>query len=282
MSALRCGSLLGRWLSLVPVAAWLLVCAGCSDATKSNPADDPKKAVTTPVEDPAEKKPEVEAPVKVDPVKVAVEQLPQVQSHLEQGELDQVEKLLAQIKPLRDKFDAEQKAQFDKLEETLEDKRRAESADRRAKNLVAGEEFLTQGKLEEATAALDKVLTEFPTEEQKEKVATLTASIEERRKLRRDLTVAMRMLTSTKSSDLRDARRRLVEAGDSAFGIVVEAVHSDNATLSANALEALKAFNEPQRTLPVLLGVLAKPERKELWPLAVRELQTLLPDEVRP
>ena len=54
--------------------------------------------------------------------------------------------------------------------------------------------------------------------------------------------------------------------------LLLEALASDNPVLVENALETLRMFNQPERTVPALVGVLARPGQPACWAAAIREL----------
>ena len=58
------------------------------------------------------------------------------------------------------------------------------------------------------------------------------------------------------------------------FPLLVEAAQGDNPVLAANAMDMLRTLNQPARTMPILLGVLAA-DHSANWPAAVKELARL-------
>ena len=151
-----------------------------------------------------------------------------------------------------------------------------EKAGQRQSRLVEAKELQESGKLDEATAALDGVLSMAPTSEQREAVRELKEAIEAHRSARRRLGSWMKMLASKQRSEVRAAQNQLRRDPDTAIPLLLEAVHSqDKPLLVKNTLEMLRRLRRPELAVPAMVGVLSRIEQKASWPDAVREIGQL-------
>ncbi|MFP6703732.1 MAG: hypothetical protein VB861_18435, partial [Planctomycetaceae bacterium] len=127
----------------------------------------------------------------------------------------------------------------------------AENASKRAARLSAAQELQESGKLDEATAALDGVLSMAPTAEQREIVRRIAAAIEAHRSARRRLGSWMKMLGSKQRSEVRAAQNQLRRDPDTAIPLLLEAVRSlDQPQLVKNTLELLRRLKRPRLAVP--------------------------------
>ena len=152
----------------------------------------------------------------------------------------------------------------------------AENASKRAARLSEAQELQESGKLDEATAALDGVLSMAPTAEQREIVRRIAAAIEAHRSARRRLGSWMKMLGSKQRSEVRAAQNQLRRDPDTAIPLLLEAVRSlDQPELVKNTLELLRRLKRPGLAVPAMVGVLSRAGQESSWPDAVREISRL-------
>lgn len=152
----------------------------------------------------------------------------------------------------------------------------AENASKRSARLSEAQELQESGKLDEATAALDGVLSMAPTAEQREIVRRIAAAIEAHRSARRRLGSWMKMLGSKQRSEVRAAQNQLRRDPDTAIPLLLEAVRSlDQPQLVKNTLELLRRLKRPGLAVPAMVGVLSRAGQESSWPDAVREISRL-------
>ena len=214
-----------------------------------------------------------------------VELLASAVDHLDQARLDEAEKQVAAAEALLSEAgDGDGKVaglkELESLKSQVSSAREAEvkrlaqeKTEQRARRLTEAKELQESGKLDEATAALDGVLSMGPTSEQRETVRELKASIEAHRSARRRLGSWMKMLASTQRSEVRAAQNQLRRDPDTAIPLLLEAVRSsDKPRLVKNTLEMLRRLRRPELAVPAMVGVLSRVEQEASWPDAVREL----------
>jgi len=201
------------------------------------------------------------------------DRLSAVEGLVEQGELDEARRRLAELRQAARSADDEPATRLSRVESALEERLAARADTERERWLAEAQSALDERRLEAAQTALRQVLNAAPTVSQRERAATVKLAIQERQKVRRDLAGAMQMLASSKRSEVRAAQSRLRDDAKDAFPLLCEALSSDDAVLVANALELLRLFNEPDRTFPLMIGVLARGSQRESWPAAIREIQ---------
>jgi len=228
----------------------------------------------TPVEaDPPQSGEATSGTTKPDPQEVWNDARSAVEGFIQQGEFDQAQRQLAELRQAARSGDEEQAAELPRLESTLRERLAAHTDAQRERWLAEAQSALEARRLEAAQTALRKVINAAPTAKQRESAHAVKLAIQERQKVRRDLAGALRMLASSKRSEVRAAQNRLRDDANDAFPLLCEALSSDNAVLVANALELLRLFNEPDRTFPRMVAVLARDRQRESWPAAIREIQ---------
>jgi hypothetical protein len=201
------------------------------------------------------------------------DRLSAVEGLVENGELDEAQRQLAELRQAARSADDEQATQLTRVESALEERLAARADAERERWLAEAQSALDERRLEAAQTALQQVLNAAPTASQREQAAAVKLAIQERQKVRRDLAGAMQLLTSSKRNEVRTAQNRLRDDAKDAFPLLCEALSSDNAVLVANALELLRLFNEPDRTFPQMVGVLGRSKQRESWPAAIREIE---------
>lgn len=252
----------------------LTICGLCSSGCGSKPETPPASVETKPAPakvEPAVQTmtPEVPATPKIDTAKL----LHDADEKLAAGDLDAAQGLLQQVEDLKGELSKNETSELNKRLAQLDDKRREQVTERRAKRLAEADTFLVDGKLEQAIQALDDVIEAFPTDEQRVAVENLRKKVEEHRSRRRKLAVSMKLLGSAKPDQVRTAKSNLQEDPEVAVPLLIEAAEGKNHDLAVNALEALRSLNEPSRTLPAFVRILSRTEQSALWPTAVREIQ---------
>jgi len=201
------------------------------------------------------------------------DRLSAVEGLVEQGDFDEAQRQLTELRQTARSADDEQATQLSRVETAIEERLAARADAERERCLAEAQTALDERRLEAAQTALQQVLNAAPTASQREQAAALKLAIQERQKVRRDLAGAMQLLASSKRSEVRTAQNRLRDDAKDAFPLLCEALSSDNAVLVANALELLRLFNEPDRTFPQMVGVLARGNQRESWPAAIREIE---------
>lgn len=269
------------------VSLLVLVAAGCQDSPAGPPpaVTPPTAAPTTATAQAAPApqaasapaaKPTPPTPQKTEQPKLdAAKLLEKAGKQIEQGQLDEAQQVLAQLRGAQPQLAKSEVDRLNELESARDEKRRAQVAEARAKSLTQAAELLEQGKLEAATLALDEVAKAFPTDAERKTAAQLKSKIEEHRRRRREFGIAMKLLASPKKEEVRSARLRFAEDPEVAIPLLIETLQGTNPTLAKNALESLRLLNEPARTLPALVGVLANDSQTALWPAAVTEIQKI-------
>ena len=217
----------------------------------------------------------------IEPLESAVEHLDHARFDEADQQLQAAEALLAESEDGDEKTTGT--SQLDSLKKQLTSAREAEverlaeeKSRKRAERLAEAKELQESGKLDEATAALDSVLSMAPTTGQRETVRELKDAIETHRAARRRLGSWMKMLASKQRSEVRAAQNQLRRDPDTAIPLLLEAVRSqDRPLLVRNTLEMLRRLRRPDVAVPAMIGVLSRADQQKSWPDAVREISQL-------
>lgn len=213
---------------------------------------------------------------KPDPEVVWRELVEKTSAHLEAGELDEAEQCIAEFAKVFEEPLApseERQAELTELNATLAAKREALATQQREEDLVEAERLMELGKLTEAVQKLNEVKALAPTADQRARASAVATRIENLRRARRDLQSWLRMLGSDRERDVAAAQTNLLKRPEIALGMLLEASESiDNPVLAGNALVALRSMNQPETTVPAMIGVLRRTEQQQVWPVAIREL----------
>ena len=201
--------------------------------------------------------------------------LDEAQAQLQADAFDAARELLGTIAQADDALSEPQQQRLRELQDTLAEQLRIRNDQRREELLADAQERLQEGDLEAATRALDDVLAAVPSQPQRERAGELLGAIEANRRTRRELMTQMRLLEGGDRANVRAARSRLLADADVALPMLLDALHSENPVLVANALEVLRVFNDPQRVVPAMVSVLENPAQAEGWPAAIREIERL-------
>ena len=217
-----------------------------------------------------------------------IEPLESAVDHLDHARLDEADKQLQAAETLLadagdgDDTDADTgrleslKKQLASAREAEVDRLAEEKSRKRAERLTEAKELQESGKLDEATAALDSVLSMAPTAQQRETVRELKDAIETHRAARRRLGSWMKMLASKQRSEVRAAQNQLRRDPDTAIPLLLEAVRSqDRPLLVRNTLEMLRRLRRPDVAVPAMIGVLSRADQQASGPDAVREISQL-------
>jgi hypothetical protein len=191
------------------------------------------------------------------------------------GDLSASEKILDELVSSRDALSSEEASRQAELVVQLQDRREAQADEQRESWLAEARQSLDDGELEKATAAIEKALAAGATTEQSATAAAMKKTIEERRRIQRELRSALKLLASDKRGDIKAARTRLWQQSEVALPMLLKNLESDNPRLVENTLETLRMFNQPQRTVPPIVGVLSRTSQSASWPAAIRELQRI-------
>jgi hypothetical protein len=209
-----------------------------------------------------------------EPVKPNYAQLlDEASAKLANGDLSAAGDALDKLTEQRQDLGQPEAERLSQLAAQLREARESQADFRREELLAEAHQALDQGELEAATAALEKVLAAAPTSDQSEQASELKETIEDRRRVFRELRSAMKLLASDKRGDIKAARTQLWQQSDAALPLLIKSLDSDNPVLVENTLELLRMFNQPQRTLPAMVGVLRRSSQAACWPAAIRELE---------
>lgn len=198
-------------------------------------------------------------------LKLAAESLAKHDFDSTEKQFDSLEKQFASLS------EADQK-QFNQLKEKLEDERQSHEDQLREKHLTVAKQAVQDGKLDDATTAIETLLAAAPTTEQGTIARELQATIERHRTVRRRLRVGMDQLASKERGSVKKAAEILWEEQDVALPLLLESLKSENTVLVSNTLELLRKFNQPERTLPAMISILGRPQQADVWPIAIKEL----------
>jgi hypothetical protein len=210
-----------------------------------------------------------------DPLAGWNKQLDDAQARLAAGELNEAKTVLTEVRDAAKELDETTMARLVALEAELSQQIEKHSEAQRIALLAESRQKLNKGDLEAATRAADNVLNAAPSDQQRQQAGEIKKLVEEQRRARLRLRTAMGLLASSKRADVRAAQEQLFAEQDAAWPLVIEAAGGKDPTLAANALEMLRVLNQPQRAIPVMIGVLSRGEQKEVWPAAIKELQKI-------
>jgi len=134
-------------------------------------------------------------------------------------------------------------------------------------------EQLQQDALDGARQNIDKLkdLGAELTAEQTAALAALELELESRL-ADRQLLQAVGKLASSDRQEVLAAQNLLFERCGAALPLLRKSVQGDNPLLVRNTLEMLRLLQEPDVTLPIMVGVLGRPQQQENWPDAIREI----------
>lgn len=215
-------------------------------------------------------------PQEPDPQTVWAELVERADLHLDREEPDQARARLAELDKLLERLESpaeDRQKTLAALKGRLDTLLREQIARTREQRLAQAADLLDQGKYEGATEALNEVLTQAPTAEQRRRAGEIAREIENRRRARRELGAYMQLLGSSDAAEVRAAQSQLARRASDALPLLLEAVQrTDDPRLVAHALELLRRLDRPDATLPAIVGVLRRAEQQENWPHAVREL----------
>lgn len=203
------------------------------------------------------------------------EMLSQAGKKLKARDLDGALEQLSTLKKQAKKLSKKDAGELANLESQLEELVSQRADGQRAANLTRARDLLAAGDLENSMQALESLFSSGPTQEQLDAGNKLKREIERRRKVRRELKVAMQLLASSDRGEVRSGQSRLWQEKEDSLPLLLDAVTTDNPTLVTNALEMLRRMNEPGKTLPAMLGVLARENQEQSWPAAVQEIQRM-------
>lgn len=241
-----------------------LVLSGCSqEAEVPKPVEPPPKVVD-------DKPKQPEKPPRPDYLAMLTE----AESKIAAQEFESAKETMTNVRAVED-LTADEQAKLAAVDSSYKEAYDAWVAQQRSESLEQAVTLMEEGDLEEASRKLDFVLASLPTSEQKTEADTLKRKIEEIRRVRRQLGVAMRQLASEDREQFRAARSRLIQDSEVALPMLLQSLKSDDPVLVTNALEVLRRFHQPDRTTPATINLLADPDRPQLWPIAIAEISAL-------
>ena len=247
----------------------VLVLAGCNGST---PTEGEKVA---PVESAATKAaaaPVAEAPVGPPKIK-AEELLTAAEQQLAGRKVPESQKLLAELRAAEKDLSAPEIERLTALEKQATALRETLDDEKREATLKQVETLIGEGNLEDAGRDLAAMLATGPSNEQRQKSRELQDKIEQHRKLQRKLRDGIDLLGDADRGRIKAGQTMLWEEPEVALPMLIQALKSKNPVLVTNSLEMLRKLNQPERTLPAMVGVLSRPEQAESWPATIKEIQ---------
>ena len=124
---------------------------------------------------------------------------------------------------------------------------------------------------EQAMAALDRFDLDR-TAEQAAETAGLRRHVEQLG-LAAELRAAVARLAGGDPDEIRAAENLLFERADEAIPLLAKAVEAEDPALVCGAMACLAQMERPNVTLPMIVGVLGRPEQAACWPEAVRRIE---------
>ena len=188
-------------------------------------------------------------------------------------DFDAAQKKIEGLDAAASKLSPEQAKQLADLKEQFEEQRQVYEDKLREKHLADAKQAILDGKLDDAATVLETLLAAGPTTEQSDQARELQQKIESHRTIRRRLGQGMKLLASKERSSAKEAQEILWEHQEVAFPLLLEALQSDDTVFVTNTLELLRKFNQPNRTLPAMIGILGREKQAAIWPSAIKELQ---------
>ena len=199
-----------------------------------------------------------------------------IEKHIEEQKLDDATQSLAGFQEIFADEDAsaEQTARRDAFVGQIEAIKSKLSAELRTAKMEEAQQLIKTGKYDAALLALDEVLANSPTDEEREATNDSRQQIEKLRKARRSLGASLKLLKLESRSSVNSAYTQLRREPDAALPLLVEASQStDDPVLVANALTLLTRFKQPDVAIPAILGVLSNAAQKANWDDAVGEIE---------
>jgi len=125
---------------------------------------------------------------------------------------------------------------------------------------------------QEGSLAPDVSPEQAPKPEVTESVTADPETVEPDTAVDPQLSRAVQMLASTNRDDVVAAQNLLFEKSESALPLLREATESSDPNVVMGALETLRRLDWSERTLPMMVDVLANPGQSACWPAAIREI----------
>jgi len=178
--------------------------------------------------------------------------LQQTRKHLQDGELDEAEKSLAELKQIEVELTEELAAAQAELEQKL----KARGDDRPAP----------------APDLFDNAKTS-PVELPPLDMELAKAFLERRRAARLGVEAAVAEMGSNDDQKLLAGRQQLLAEPDLAMPRLLEAIQGDDPVAVGNSLDALRRLGRPEKTLPAMIGLFAKSDAAESWPDVLTQIE---------
>ena len=136
------------------------------------------------------------------------------------------------------------------------------------------DEYLGRDALDEARQNLDR-LKNSDLELTAEQIGQLASAEAHLRQCLADrqFQASVRRLASPNREEILSAQETLFERSSAALPLLRESVRDDDPRLVRNTLEMLRVLRRPEDTLPIMVGVLQRPQQEPNWPDAVREIE---------
>jgi len=145
----------------------------------------------------------------------------------------------------------------------------------RAERLARAGELIESNRFDEAAAALAQVLRSEPTVAQRRQADQLHAALEDRRRAWGELEALVAKLASEKREEVLAAQNRFFERADVALPLLDRATRDKDPKRVAAALETLARLRRPEQVLPIMVGVLRRPEQEPVWPEAIAQIESV-------
>lgn len=251
----------------------LSLAIGCTGG--SQPAE-PTKTTTPAVTDtkPAD---DVKPPVK-PPEPQGGEFLKRAAAALADNKPADARAALDELRQLEKLTDDEQ-SQLAKLDAQLAAMLETENSAVREAAMARIPDFIANGQLDEATAAVESVAARQPTDKEREQLPKLRQEIERIRGAQRKLGAWMKLIGSENRSEFRAAQNALLEEPEAAVPLIIGALQeSDDKQRTINLLETLRQLKKPQVTLPAMVSLFTRMDRQESWPDVIEMLGKISDD----
>ncbi len=129
-------------------------------------------------------------------------------------------------------------------------------------------------QLVEAQQHLSKLedLDVEPTTKRTDQLAAVRVELENHSQTK-ELRAAVQTLAAPNRDEVLAAQERLFAQSAAALPLLQESARAEQPSLVKGTLEMLRRLRQPEATLPIMVGVLERPEQEVSWPDAVREIK---------
>jgi len=255
-------------LGLLCITVFLTGCSSDEDVNVDTPTSETQPDTSKPATPPPP--PEPTPTEKWEKLAAAIEK------QIEEQKLEDAATSIAGFNEIfaDDKASDEQTARRDEFKGQIEAIKSELSAELRLQKMDEANQLIKTGKYDAALLALDEVLANSPTDEERVATNDSREQIEKLRKARRSLGASLKLLKLKSRSSVNSAYTQLRREPEAALPLLVEASQStEDSILVANALTLLTRFKQPDVAIPAILGVLSNAAQKANWNDAVAQIE---------